>query len=90
MDHADPHARERALELVQHNPPSGLSPASTSVAVPEILESKGDTCPECAPEFNYGIAKSALRKMNLPFSSSVLEVDARPLSPEKRYHPWLH
>jgi len=50
QDRADPHARERALEIARQDAPPGLSPETAAGAVTEILDSIGDTCPECPPE----------------------------------------
>ncbi|MET4036383.1 MULTISPECIES: hypothetical protein [unclassified Bradyrhizobium] len=50
QDRADPHARERALEIARLDPPRGLSPEAATAAVTEVLDSFGDTCPECPPE----------------------------------------
>ena len=49
QDHGDPHARDRAFEIARRHPPPGVSPEAASVAVAEILDSIGDTCPECPP-----------------------------------------
>jgi hypothetical protein len=49
QDCADPHARERAFEFAQRDPPPGVSPEAAAVAVTEVLDSIGDTCPECPP-----------------------------------------
>jgi hypothetical protein len=49
QDRADPHARERAFEIARQDPPPGLSPEAAAVAVTEVLDSIGDTCPECPP-----------------------------------------
>jgi hypothetical protein len=46
-DRADPHARERAFEIANREPPNGVSPQAAAVAVAEVLDSIGDTCPEC-------------------------------------------
>ena len=48
-DRGDPHARDRALDIARENPPPGISPQAAAVAVAEVLESIGDTCPECPP-----------------------------------------
>ena len=48
-DRADPHARERAADMARENPPPGFSPRSAAIAIAEVLESIGDTCPECPP-----------------------------------------
>jgi hypothetical protein len=50
QDSADPHARERALDIASKNPPPGLSPQAAAGAVAQVLCSIGDTCPECPPE----------------------------------------
>lgn len=50
QDGADPHARERALEIARNNPPPGVSPQMAAGAVTQFLDSIGDTCPECPPE----------------------------------------
>jgi hypothetical protein len=46
-DRADPHARERAFDIARQNPPAGASPAAAVAEVLDVLESIGDTCPEC-------------------------------------------
>jgi hypothetical protein len=50
QDRADPHARERALELAREHPPLGVAPQEAAAAVEDMLGSFGDTCPECPPE----------------------------------------
>ena len=49
-DRADPHARDRALDMARQDPPPGVSPKAAAVAIAEVLDSIGDTCPECPPE----------------------------------------
>jgi hypothetical protein len=49
QDRADPHARERALCLALENPPFDVSPEEAIAAVEDVLDSIGDTCPECPP-----------------------------------------
>jgi hypothetical protein len=49
QDRADPHARERARSVARKDPPPGISPQAAAVAIEEVLESIGDTCPECPP-----------------------------------------
>ena len=49
-DRADPHAREHALKIAGQEPPDGLSPAQAVAKVREVLDSIGDTCPECPAE----------------------------------------
>jgi hypothetical protein len=48
QDRADPHARERAFEIARDDRPPGISPQA-AVAVAEVLDSIGDSCPECPP-----------------------------------------
>ena len=47
QDRSDPHARERALLIASEEPPFGLSPEQAVAAVQDVLDSIGDTCPEC-------------------------------------------
>jgi hypothetical protein len=49
QDRADPHACERAFAVARQDPPSGVSPQAAAVAIAEVLDSIGDTCPECPP-----------------------------------------
>jgi hypothetical protein len=49
QDRADPHARERALDIAREYPPPGVSAQAAGIAVAEVLDSIGDTCPECPP-----------------------------------------
>jgi hypothetical protein len=46
-DSADPHARDQALRIAREEPLTDLSPEQAVAAVREVLESIGDTCPEC-------------------------------------------
>ena len=50
QDCADPHARERAFDIARRDPPTGVSPQAAAVAIAEVLDSIGDTCPECPPQ----------------------------------------
>jgi len=50
QDRADPHARERALDVARKDPPPGVSPKAAARAVAEVLEGIGDACPECPPD----------------------------------------
>ena len=50
QDRADPHARDRAFDIARRNPPPGISPEAAVAAVLDVLESIGDTCPECPTE----------------------------------------
>ena len=58
QDRADPHARERALCIALENPPFDVSPEEAIAAVKDVLDSIGDTCPEC-PGFVVGFAPGA-------------------------------
>jgi hypothetical protein len=49
-DRGDPHARDRALLRARHEPPLGVSPDEAVAAVRGVLDTIGDTCPECPPE----------------------------------------
>jgi hypothetical protein len=46
-DRAGPHARQEALRIAREDPLAGLSPEGAVAAVREVLDSVGDTCPEC-------------------------------------------
>ena len=48
-DRTDPHARERALELARHDHPDGVSPDDAVEEIRAVLDSIGETCPECLP-----------------------------------------
>ena len=50
QDRADPHARERAFDIARTDPPAGVSPDAAAVEVRDVLNSIGDTCPECPPD----------------------------------------
>jgi hypothetical protein len=49
-DRGDPHAREQAIDVARRDPPPGLSPDAAEAEVREVLDSIGDTCPECPPQ----------------------------------------
>ena len=49
-DRADPHAREHAFHLASRDPPAGLSAADAVAEIRDVLDSIGDTCPECPTE----------------------------------------
>jgi len=49
QDRADPHARERAVEMARQDPPPGFSRDAAAAEVRDVLDSIGDTCPECPP-----------------------------------------
>ena len=50
QDRADPHARERAFDIARQYPPDGLSVAMAIAEIEDVLNSVGDTCPECPPD----------------------------------------
>ncbi|WP_439360128.1 hypothetical protein [Bradyrhizobium sp. DASA03007] len=47
QDRADPHARERAFDIARQDPPADVSRDAAEAAVRDVLDSIGDTCPEC-------------------------------------------
>jgi len=47
QDRVDPHARDRAFQIARTGPPAGVSSQAAAVAIAEVLDSIGDTCPEC-------------------------------------------
>ena len=49
-DLADPHARERAIDLARQYPPAGLTGDQAIAEVRQVLDSIGDACPECPPQ----------------------------------------
>jgi hypothetical protein len=50
QDRADPHARDRAFDIARRHPPQGLSRARAIAEIEDVLNSIGDTCPECPPD----------------------------------------
>jgi hypothetical protein len=50
QERADPHARERAFDIGRQYPPDGLSAAKATAESEDVLNSIGDTCPECPPD----------------------------------------
>jgi hypothetical protein len=50
QDSADPHARERALAIAREDPPPGVTPDNALAEISDVIDSIGDTCPECPPE----------------------------------------
>jgi hypothetical protein len=50
QDHADPDARARALDIAGQHPPAKVSRDEAIAEIMEVLDSIGDTCPECPPE----------------------------------------
>jgi hypothetical protein len=53
QDRADPYARERAFDIARRDPPAGVPPAAAAIAIAEMLDGIGDTCPECPPDDTY-------------------------------------
>ncbi|MEY9400719.1 hypothetical protein ABIF66_000535 [Bradyrhizobium japonicum] len=49
QDRADPHARERALDIARHNSPRSVSVEAAAGAIAEVLDGISDSCPECPP-----------------------------------------
>jgi hypothetical protein len=49
QDRADPHARQRAFDIAREERLPGVSPQAAAVAIAEVLDSVGDSCPECPP-----------------------------------------
>ncbi|WOH67124.1 hypothetical protein [Bradyrhizobium sp. BWA-3-5] len=47
QDRADPHASNRAFQIARTDPPAGVSSQAAAIAIAEVLDSIGDTCPEC-------------------------------------------
>ena len=47
QDGADPHERERAFDIARLDPPAGFSPEEAVAEIKDVLDSIGDTCPEC-------------------------------------------
>jgi hypothetical protein len=46
-DRSDPHARQEVLRIAREEPLVGLSSDEAVAAVRAVLDSVGDTCPEC-------------------------------------------
>jgi hypothetical protein len=49
-DRADPHAWERAIHIAREDPPARVSSDAAVAEVRDVLNSIGDTCPECPPD----------------------------------------
>jgi hypothetical protein len=49
-DRSDPHARERALVAARRDPPPNVPAEEAVAAVRNVLDTIGDTCPECPPK----------------------------------------
>ncbi len=49
-ERADPHARLRAVALARQHPPDGVSADQAVAEINDVLDSLGDTCPECPGE----------------------------------------
>jgi hypothetical protein len=46
-DRSDPDARSRAFDEARHNPFPGTSVEASVAALEEVLQTVGDTCPDC-------------------------------------------
>jgi hypothetical protein len=46
-DRADPHALEHAHQIARHEPFPGTSPDHAVAAIDDVMQSIGDTCPDC-------------------------------------------
>jgi hypothetical protein len=46
-DRPDPHAWKRAREIASSHPFRDATPAEAAEALDDVMESIGDTCPEC-------------------------------------------
>ena len=49
-DRSDPYAGQRALLVAKQDPPLGVSSKQAVAAVRDVLDTIGDTCPECPDE----------------------------------------
>jgi hypothetical protein len=49
QDRADPHARERAVDIARRHPPAGVPSEQAVAEIHDVLDSIGDACPECPP-----------------------------------------
>jgi hypothetical protein len=47
QDRADPHARERAFDIARQDPPPGISSEEAVAELRDVMDSIGDSCPEC-------------------------------------------
>jgi hypothetical protein len=57
QDRVDPDARQRALDIARQDPPIGISYQAAPVAIAEVLDSIGDTCPNASrlTRYQYGV-----------------------------------
>src|SRR3954452_3072755 len=74
QDRADPHACERAVDMARRDPPPGIPPEAAVAEVREVLDSIGDTCPEC-PVFSFAVLAICVPSKSTTFQT-------RPLTPE--------
>jgi hypothetical protein len=49
-DGADPRSRERAFDIARRDPPPDLSPEKAVAEVRDVLDSIGDSFPECSTQ----------------------------------------
>ena len=54
QDRAGPYARDCALAAARQDPPFGVSSDEAVAEVKDVLNSIGDTCPECPPDCFLG------------------------------------
>ena len=47
VDLGDLQAHDRAFDIARRDPPPGISPKAAAVVIAEVLDSIGETCPEC-------------------------------------------
>ena len=47
VDLGDLQAHDRAFDIARRDPPPGISPKAAGVVIAEVLDSIGETCPEC-------------------------------------------
>jgi hypothetical protein len=49
QDCAGPYARHRALIIAREDAPHGIAADQAVAEIRDVLDSTGDTCPECPP-----------------------------------------
>ncbi|MEH2506798.1 hypothetical protein V1290_005609 [Bradyrhizobium sp. AZCC 1578] len=49
QDRVDPHARERGIAIAREDQSPGIPLKEAIAEVRDVLDSLGDTCPECLP-----------------------------------------
>jgi hypothetical protein len=71
QDRIDPHARERAFAIARQDP-RGVSPQAAAVAIAEVLQSIGDTCPGRSRDGLY--SRRIVRDVSRPLASAASTV----------------